>query len=447
MKIKRDKYLQMLIDKSGNGLVKIITGIRRCGKSSLLFSLYKDYLISKGISQSQIIELQLDEIDNAMYRDPFRLNSYIKERISDKSRKFYIFIDEIQFCLEVPNPYYKGSSDKITFVDALLGLMKNKNADIYVTGSNSKMLSKGILTQFRGRGDEIHLYPLSFGEFFSAKKEILAQKTAISSQIEEAIKQQCWQEYCLYGGMPYLFFLNSNKEKSRYLKGLFEETYLKDIIERNGIRNDKNALDILLDFVSSSIGSLSNPAKLANRFKSESRIDISHSTVSRYLDYFCEAYLISGAKRYDIKGGKYFSTPLKYYFCDAGLRNARLNFRQIEENHIMENIIYNELLSRGLNVDIGIVMQSGIENGKRKNIPLEVDFVVNSGSGRCYIQSALNIISAEKLQQETRPFSKIKDSFKKIIITKDPIIPRYDGKGIFYAGITDFLLKPDLLML
>ena len=428
MIIERKQYLDELIKKKDNGRIKIITGIRRCGKSYLLFELYKNYLLKNSIAENQIIEMALDDIENSQYRDPFKLNEYIKSKISDDKR-YYIFIDEIQFSRSVKNPYIDDEDEKITFVDTLLSLMKRKNLDIYITGSNSKMLSKDILTQFRDRGDEIHLYPLSFAEMSSCYED----------------KDKAWEDYVLCGGMPFVLEMDTFEEKSRYLKGLFEETYIKDIIDRNQIKNSEEVLEVLLDFVSSAVGSLTNPLKLSKRYDSEKKINISNNTISKYLIYFEEAYLLYSAKRYDIKGSKYFSTPLKYYFADIGLRNARLNFRQVEETHIMENIIYNDLLRRGFNVDVGVVEYFPNVEGKTTRVQLEVDFVINRGNLRYYIQSAFAINSEEKKEQERNSLKRIDDSFKKIIIVRDNIVPRYDEYGIYYVGIRDFLLRDDFL--
>lgn len=428
MIIERKQYLDELIKKKDNGRIKIITGIRRCGKSYLLFELYKNYLLKNSIAENQIIEMALDDIENIGYRDPFKLNEYIKNKITGDKR-YYIFIDEIQFSRSVKNPYIDDEDEKITFVDTLLSLMKRKNLDIYVTGSNSKMLSKDILTQFRDRGDEIHVYPLSFAEMSSCYED----------------KDKAWEDYVLCGGMPFVLEMETFEEKSRYLKELFEETYIKDIIDRNQIKNSEEVLEVLLDFVSSAVGSLTNPLKLSNRYASEKKINISNNTISKYLTYFEEAYVLYAAKRYDIKGSKYFSTPLKYYFADIGLRNARLNFRQVEETHIMENIIYNDLLRRGFNVDVGVVEYFPNVEGKTTRVQLEVDFVVNRGNLRYYIQSAFAINSEEKKEQERNSLKRIDDSFKKIIIVRENIVPRYDEYGIYYVGIRDFLLMDDFL--
>ena len=419
MIIERKQYLDELIKKKDNGRIKIITGIRRCGKSYLLFELYKNYLLKNCIAENQIIEMALDDIENSGYRDPFKLNEYIKNKITSDKR-YYIFIDEIQFSRSVKNPYIDDEDEKITFVDTLLSLMKRKNLDIYVTGSNSKMLSKDILTQFRDRGDEIHVYPLSD-------------------------KDKAWEDYVLCGGMPFVLEMDTFEEKSRYLKGLFEGTYIKDIIDRKQIKNSEEVLEVLLDFVSSAVGSLTNPLKLSNRYALEKKINISNNTISKYLTYFEEAYVLYAAKRYDIKGSKYFSTPLKYYFADIGLRNARLNFRQVEETHNMENIIYNDLLRRGFNVDVGVVEYFPNVEGKTTRVQLEVDFVINRGNLRYYIQSAFATNSEEKKEQERNSLKRIDDSFKKIIIVRDNIVPRYDEYGIYYVGIRDFLLMDDFL--
>lgn len=425
MEIKRDYYLKKLVDKKENGRIKIITGIRRCGKSYLLCKLYKEYLLSHGVKEHQIISLALDDIDNLEYRNPFRLNEYIKEKTKNKHRMYYIFIDEIQLSAAVRNPYIDSTEENVTFVDVLLGLMKYSNLDIYVTGSNSKMLSSDVLTQFRDRGDEIHVNPLSFAEVYDVFEN----------------KALAFEHYTVYGGMPYIYSLQSDEEKNQYLKDLFQETYIKDVLERNNIQNEREVLELLLDFTSSAIGSLTNPTKLSRRFLSEKQISISSNTISKYLGFFEEAYVLYHANRYDVKGSRYFSTPLKYYFADIGLRNARLNFRQVEDTHIMENIIYNDLLRRGYNIDVGVVEKDYKKDGIRTKSQLEVDFVINKGHQRYYIQSALNVDSAEKREQETASLTSIDDSFKKIVIVRKPIIPKHDNDGILYIGVEDFLLN------
>ena len=429
MIIKRDWYLNKIIAKKENGRIKIITGIRRCGKSYLLFDLYKEYLLSTGVKEKQIIGIALDDIDNLKYRNPFRLNDYIKEKTKNKNQMYYIFIDEIQLSENVANPYTETQTKNVSFVDVLLGLTKNKNLDIYVTGSNSKMLSSELLTQFRDRGDEIHVNPFSFKEVYDFHEN----------------KALAFENYLVYGGMPYIYSLKNDFEKSQYLKNLFQETYIKDILERNKLQNQSDILGTILDFTSSAIGSLTNPSKLAKRFLSEKQIKISANSVSNYLSFFEEAYVLYRANRYDVKGSRYFSTPLKYYFADIGLRNARLNFRQIEDSHIMENIIYNDLIRRGYNVDVGVVECELKQDGNRKKTQLEVDFVINKGHLRYYIQSALNVDTKEKLAQETLSLQKIDDSFKKIVIVRNRIIPRHDNNGIFYIGVEDFLLNDTIL--
>lgn len=426
MEVQRPRYLNQLIDKKDNGRVKIITGIRRCGKSYLLFKLYKKYLLSSGVSENQIIMIALDSLKNIKYRNPIELDAFLREKIQNNGLKHYLLIDEIQFVEEIPNPYLEGTDSKVTFVDLILGLIKIPNVDVYITGSNSKMLSSDVLTQFRDRGDEIKVYPFSFEEFYSCY---------------EGDRGRAFDEYCLYGGMPMSVQLKSHEKKSEYLKNIFTSTYIKDVIERNKILKDASIIEDLLDIISSSIGSLSNPSKLANTFMSEKNIKISQFTVSNYLDYLIDAFLIEKARRYDVKGRKYISSPYKYYFSDIGLRNARLNFRQNEQSHIMENVIYNELRMRGLNVDVGIVEYNYKDkNKKTRKKNLEVDFVINRGSNRYYIQSALNVYTKEKQIQETESLRRTGDSFKKIVIVRDNITPRYDDNGILYIGVEEFLL-------
>ncbi|MDW2861961.1 ATP-binding protein [Mesomycoplasma ovipneumoniae] len=429
MIIKRDFYLNQIIDKKENDRIKIITGIRRCGKSYLLFNLYRDYLLSSGIKENQIITIALDQIDNIEYRNPFRLNEYIKQKTKNKNKMYYIFIDEIQLSENVSNPYVETKEKNITFVDVLLGLMKHSNLDIYITGSNSKMLSSDLLTQFRDRGDQVHVNPLSFAEVYELFDD----------------KSEAFEHYFVYGGMPHIYKLQNDEQKSHYLKQLFKQTYIKDILERNQIYNEQQILEILLDFTSSNIGSLTNPSKLANRFLSEKQIHISSNTIFKYLKFFEESYIIQRAYRYDVKGSKYFSTPLKYYFSDIGLRNARLNFRQIENTHIMENIIYNDLLRRGYNIDVGVVEHEFKNGSTRKKIQLEIDFVINKGHKRYYIQSAFNIDNLEKKEQEITSLKKINDSFKKIVIVRNKIIPKHDENGILYIGLEDFLLNESII--
>lgn len=433
MVINRQRYLNKIISKKDNGIIKVITGIRRCGKSYLLFQLYHQYLNSIGVSDDCIVEIALDEMINARYRNPMELDKYVRDMTSDKSKHFYVFIDEIQMVSDIPNPYLPDTDEKIGFVDVLLGLMKIKNIDVYVTGSNSKMLSSDIMTQFKDRGDEIKINPLSYSEFYEAY---------------EGDKRFAWEEYITYGGMPFVMTKKTHEEKSAYLKGLFEKTYISDVIERHKIANDKEVLEDLLNIISSAVGSLTNPTKLAKTFKSVKNIGISSATISKYLDYFIDAFILNSSQRYDIKGRKYIGTPLKYYFADVGLRNARLNFRQVEETHIMENVIYNELLIREFDVDVGVVEYSSRNNeGKVQRNQLEVDFVANKSSNRYYIQSALTVADEEKRQQEINSLIRVSDSFKKIVVVKDNIIPRHDENGILYIGVEKFLLDESSLEL
>ena len=423
--IERQRYLDRLISKKGNGMIKVITGIRRCGKSYLLFEIYHKYLNSIGVEDEHIIELALDDDENVRYRNPLELGNYIRSLLVDKDKTYYIFLDEIQKVKTVKNPYLDDENETVSFVDVLLGLMRKKNTDVYVTGSNSKMLSSDILTEFRGRGDEIRVHPLTFSEFYGSYS---------------GDKHDAWQEYYTYGGMPYVCTLSDHREKSQYLSGLFNNIYLSDILERHSIHT-KSVLDDILDVISSSVGSLTNPGKIADTFASVKREKISPDSISRYLDYFLDAFMISRAQRYDIKGRKYIGSPQKYYFSDIGLRNARLNFRQTEENHIMENVIYNELIVRGFNVDVGVVEYNYKDaEGKSKKTNLEVDFVITDGNRKYYVQSALSVSDEEKRLQEIRPYSKIPDFFKKIVVVKDNIIPWHDENGILYIGIEKFLL-------
>ena len=410
-RIKRDVYLQKLINKRDNGLIKVITGIRRCGKSYLLDPLFKDYLIKSGVKGNHIIKLELDRLENEKYHDPYKLNDYIKSKIKDND-KYYILLDEIQL---VDN-----------FESVLNGLLYMKNLDVYVTGSNSKFLSNDIITEFRGRGDEIKIFPLKFSEFVEAY---------------EGNEYQAWGEYIIYGGMPLILSKANDEEKSKYLKDLFEQTYIKDIIERNNIQR-VDVINAIVNMLASAIGSLTNPKKIYDTFVSNGEKDVSLNTINSYLKCIEDAFIVNKSERYDVKGKKYILTPQKYYFSDIGLRNARLNFRQQEENHIMENIIYNELIVRGYNVDVGVV-EIRDENKNRKQ--LEVDFVCNLGSKRYYIQSALNLDTREKTLQEERPLITINDNFKKIIVVKDNLKHWFTEEGILVIGIQEFLLNQNSL--
>ena len=427
----REQYLNKIISKKDNGRIKIITGLRRSGKSVLLFQLYREWLIKEGIHEDHIIALALDIWENAKYRNPIELDKYVRDRMVADGEKYYIFIDEIQFVAEIQNPYVDNPDAKISFIDVVLGFMQMKNADVYVTGSNSRMLSSDILTQFRDRGDEIRVYPLSFAEFYREYK---------------GDKRGAWQDYYTYGGMPFVTSLETHEEKSRYLKDLFDRTYIKDVLERHEIKNDAAVLSILLDILASGIGSLTNPTRLSNTFKSERQIAIGSETIEKYIGYFEEAFLIEKAVRYDIKGRKYIGTPAKYYYTDPGLRNARLGFRQLEETHIMENVLYNDLIRRGMDVDIGVVEYNTKDSaGKKIRKQLEVDFVVNKGEKRFYIQSALSIADPEKKEQEIASLKRIPDSFSKIVVVRDYLKPWQDENGIVYLGIEQFLLNEDIL--
>lgn len=431
--IERNQYLNQLISKKENGLVKVITGIRRCGKSFLLFHIYKKYLQSIGVADDCIIELALDDDENIRYRNPLELGKYVRSRTVDSSKTYYVFLDEIQKVVTIQNPYIEGTEDKIGFVDVLLGLMKRDNVDLYVTGSNSRMLSSDILTEFRGRGDEIRVNPLSYAEFYAAY---------------EGDKRDAWREYYTYGGMPLVMAKRGHEEKAKYLKSLFDTIYLSDIMDRNRIQYDKSVLDDLLNIISSSIGSLTNAEKIAKTFHSARQMNISRETVCRYLDFFTDAFLIYKAERYNVKGRKYIGSPQKYYFSDVGLRNARLNFRQQEENHIMENILYNELCCREFSVDVGVVeyhYKDAMKNSQR--MQLEIDFVASKGSRKYYIQSALTVADEEKRRQETRSLKRVGDSFAKIVVVKDAVIPWHDEDGILYIGIEQFLLDENAMNL
>ena len=431
MQYARKQYLDQLIRKRDNGRIKVITGLRRSGKSYLLFTLYRQYLLDSGIQEDQIVGLALDEIDNAKYRNPFELNKTVKERIADKNKRYYVFIDEIQFVTEVQNPYVDDPNEKLNFIDVVLGLMKIPNADIYVTGSNSKMLSSDILTQFRDRGDEIRVNPLSFAEVY---------------ENYEGDKRGVWRDYYTYGGMPLVWLLESHEERSRYLRDLFTRTYIRDVLERHQIKNDAEVLEILLNVLASSVGSLTNPSKLSNTFNTERHIKSAPDPIDTYLKYFTEAFLLQRVERYDVKGRRYIKTPVKYYYSDVGLRNARLGFRQLEETHLMENVLCNDLLRRGFDVDVGVVERNvRMEDGKNIRKQLEVDFVVNRGDERYYIQSALSIDDPDKREQEIASLLHIPDSFKKIVVVKDYIKPWRDEHGIQYVGIEDFLLDETLI--
>ena len=417
MEIKRDLYLDRLIRREKNGLIKVVTGVRRCGKSYLLFNLFHDYLIEKRVAEDHIIEVALDDRSNKELRDPDQMLAYLKNRIKDKET-YYIILDEVQLLSE--------------FEDVLNSLLHIRNADVYVTGSNSKFLSSDVITEFRGRGDEIRMYPLSFREYSSAYP---------------GSEEDAWEDYYTYGGLPLILTRETDEEKAEYLINLFQKVYLSDIIDRHKIRN-REELDELVDILASAVGSLTNPLKLSKTFKSVKNKTISDKTLKKYIDYLTDAFLVSKAVRYDIKGRKYIGSPTKFYFEDVGLRNARLNFRQTEENHIMENIIYNELRIRGYRVDVGLVEIFGKNSeNKTEKKHLEVDFVATKGSEKYYIQSAFAMPTDEKRKQEERPLNAIGDSFKKIIVVKDNIKPRRNEMGILTMGIRRFLLNKNSLEL
>lgn len=408
---KRKRYLDKLVSSRENGLVKIITGGRRCGKSFLLFHLFHDYLVGDGVSEDHIIELSLDDRRSSEFRDPDKLLAYIDERVAEGSGKYYVILDEVQLVKD--------------FVEVLLSLMHNSRLDVYVSGSNSRFLSKDVVTEFRGRGDEIRVWPLSFSEYCEGS---------------DADRTTLWREYYVYGGLPQLSLMKGSDRKIEYLKNIYELTYFKDIVERNGLRNE-NGMEQLVEVLSSSIGSLTNPLRISNTFKSVAKMAISHNTIREYIGHLQDSYLIEGAQRYDVKGRKYIGGEQKYYFMDMGLRNAALNFRQLEENHIMENIIYNELRMRGFTVDVGAVSKWMKDDDKRKRNSLEVDFVANMGYKRYYIQSAFSMDSEAKREQEFASFRNLDDSFKKIVVVRDDIVPYYDENGFYTIGVFDFLMN------
>lgn len=415
MEIKRDYYLDQLVKRQNNGLIKIVTGIRRCGKSFLLRTLFKKYLLENGVDEDHIVEMAFDLFDNIEYRDPKKFYPWAKEQIKDDGR-YYFLLDEVQLLGE--------------FVSVLNGLADKKNCDVYVTGSNARFLSKDIATEFGGRGDEIHMYPLSFSEFMTVYK---------------GNRYDGWNEYITFGGIPLVVLAETEEQKMALLNNLLKETYIRDIVTRNKIRN-VGEMESLLDVLSSAIGSLTNPNKLQKTFKSVNKSNITATTITKYIEYLEDAFLIEESRRYDIKVKSYIGTPLKYYFMDMGLRNARINFRQMEVTHLMENVIYNELRMRGYSVDVGNLKfaQQG-KDGKLVKKQLEVDFICNKGSKKYYIQSAYMLGTEEKMPQEIRPFLKINDSFKKIVITSDTPKPFYSDDGILLMNVYDFLLDPDSL--
>ena len=427
MVIRRDRYLERLISKQNNGMIKVITGIRRSGKSYLLFNLFYDHLLASGTPEDNIICIALDDVENEAYRDPYRLYSYIKERVQDNREHYYVLIDEAQYAIskeEMKNP-----DEPIRLYGVLNSLLRKSNVDVYITGSNSKFLSSDVMTEFRGRGDEIHISPLSFSEFYPASGQE---------------KSDAWRDYLYYGGLPHILAESGGEAKSRYLENLNKEIYLRDMCERYGIRDEESML-ILMKVIASAIGSLSNPQKISDTFRSSGNKVITMPTISNYLKYLQDSFVVEKAERYDIKGRKYISTPSKYYYSDLGLRNALLNFRQFEETHLMENAIYNELIYRGYSVDVGVVETRVDEGGKKVRKQLAVDFVVNQFNKRYYIQSAFLISDREKFEQEQAPLVKIPDSFKKIVVVGNNTPIWRNEEGITFMGIYDFLLNENSL--
>ena len=422
MEVRRDRYLDSLVDRMHNGMIKVITGIRRCGKTYLLFELFGGHLRGElGVDDDHIIEIALDEEANRALRDPGALDAYLRSRIADKASRYYVMLDEVQYAIS-DNELRRDEPPRLYGV--LNGLLRMRNVDVYVTGSNSKLLSTDVMTQFRGRGDEVRVRPLSFSEFMQGFK---------------GDRYQGWAEYVVFGGMPLLLGMRTDEQKSRYLERLFSETYLKDVVARNKVAKTQE-LEDLVNVLASSIGSLTNPPKIEATFKSVLGSKITASTISAYIGYLEESFLIEEARRYDVKGRKYIGSPKKYYFEDVGLRNARLGFRQVEQTHIMENIVYNELRSRGFSVDVGSVEKAAREGGKVVRKRLEVDFVANLGSRRYYIQSALHLPDEEKERQEKAPLREVPDSFSKIVLVRDAVKPTYDDEGILTMSVLDFLL-------
>ena len=437
--MERNFYLRQLLERLGNGLIKVVTGIRRCGKSYLVFTLFKNHLLEEqGVPPERIISLALDEDSNSSLRNPMLLGEYLRERITSKSERFYVLIDEIQYCYRVKRDGIDESqvapedrdSLYITFYDVLNGLLHMGNVEVYVTGSNSKMLSDDVKTIFRGRGDEIRVHPFSFAEYHSCMQ---------GDRLDE------WEDYLTYGGMPLAVLERNVSRRRAYLNNLYEEVYLKDLVERNKIR-DIPLLENLLDVLSSSVGSLTNPTRLANALNSANRQnDTTANTIEQYIRHLMQAYLFSKAKRYDVKGKKYMETPYKLYSEDVGIRNARLNWRQQERTHLMENVIFNELLYRGYTVDVGVIETREMKDGKSEYRQYEIDFIAANGNEKYYIQSAYELSTETKREQELQSLKRIDDSFQKIVIVKDDIMPYRDEKGIFYTGLFQFLTSDKLM--
>lgn len=429
MEIKRDRYLQQVIDYMWDGQVKVITGIRRCGKSYLMNVLFRNYLLEQGVAVDNIISIELDLTKDIKYRDPLVMAEYVRSKVEGQDGQFYLFVDEIQMSDEVKNPY-NPDGKKITFYDALNDLRSLPNLDVYVTGSNSKMLSKDILTEFRGRSDEIQVHPLNFAEYYSA----------VGGDKEDA-----FEDYAFYGGMPLVLSRPNDTAKSNYLSSLFTEVYIKDIVERKKIERE-DILGLLLDLLCSSVGSLTNPKKIADTLRSKTGENIAQNTISAYIAHLEDAFLFSEAKRYDVKGRKYFEYPYKYYCEDIGLRNARIGFRQQEMTHIMENIIYNELIIRGFAVDVGVVFSNERNaSGSYSKVAREIDFVATKGGKKVYIQSAFALPDEEKAEQELKPFSLTIDSFPKIVVRKDIRKRWYDDNGVLNVELVDFLLDEQVI--
>lgn len=427
MEIRRDKYLNDLVVRKGNGMIKVVTGIRRCGKTYLVFDLFVRHLIESGVPEDHVIALALDDRANVRYRDVDALYDYLMERIGNDRGVYYVLLDEVQYAITVKE--LRSKDEPPALYGVLNGLLHRRNVDVYVTGSNSKLLSTDVMTEFRGRGDEVRIHPLTFAEFMQAF---------------DGDRQAGWAEYVMYGGLPLTLSMHTPEQKASYLTGLFEEVYLSDVIERNHLTKSQE-LESLLNVLASSIGSLTNPSKIEATFRSELHSRLDADTVKRYIGHLGEAFLVSEATRYDVKGRRYIGTPKKYYFEDMGLRNARLGFRQVEESHIMENIIYNELRARGFSVDVGVVDRRMKNNGHDERRRYEVDFVANLGYRRYYIQSALQLDTPEKAAQEKRSLSLIEDSFRKIVVVNRVMCPYMDDDGILTMGLFDFLLNPNSL--
>lgn len=426
MRIERNKYLNDLVVRMGNGAIKVVTGIRRCGKTYLVFNLFREYLRTNGVPDDHVIEIALDAEANAGLRDARMLDAYLSDRINDDGQ-YYVLLDEVQYAITTKE--LRSKDEPPALYGVLNGLLHRSNVDVYVTGSNSKLLSTDVMTEFRGRGDEVRLMPLSFAEFM---------------QVFEGDRYEGWSEYLMYGGMPFLRTMRTDTQKARYLESLLQEVYLEDVVARNRVDKTQE-LDSLVDILASSVGSLTNPTKIESTFRSVMHSKLDSATIARYIDFLEDAFVIDEAVRYDVKGRKYIGTPKKYYFEDVGLRNARLGFRQVEENHLMENVIFNELRCRGFSVDVGEVVRQERVEGSNLRKRYEVDFVANLGYRRYYIQSALNLDTPEKAKQEKRSLRLIDDSFKKIVVVNRVMRPYMDDDGILTLGLFDFLLDPNSL--